>query len=187
MKNDLMKTSASIKSLAEQLIQSRANSVKEFGSIEHRLEHVKSLNGIEYINDSKSTDLGAAEYSLEYVRKPIVWIIGESDLDEDYMQVKKLVMYKVRGIIAYGKDTSRISRALSNFVEYFLDVPNMEEAVKLSYSMSNEGEAVLFSPACSSHAAHENFKERGHAFCELVSGLEDPEGSYEGPGLYNEQ
>jgi UDP-N-acetylmuramoylalanine--D-glutamate ligase len=165
-------------SLADQLVQARLNGVANFGSVSHRLAYVDSVDGVEFIDDSKSTDLGAAEDSLEYVQKPLVWIVGASDLEEDYDTVLKLVTYKVRGIIVYGKDTSKIGKALSRVVEYYVDVEDVTEAVKIAHGMSKAGEAVLFSPACSSYPHHSDFKERGQVFCNAVAALRTFEGCY---------
>lgn len=165
-------------SLADKLVQARLNSVADFGSISHRLAYVDNVDGIEFINDSKATDLGASEYSLEYLQKPVVWIVGASELNEDYETVRKLVTYKVRGIIVYGDDTSKIGKALSRVVEYYVDAKDVNEAVKVAHAMSKTGEAVLFSPACSSYPQHNDFKERGQVFCDAVKALHTQEGSY---------
>jgi UDP-N-acetylmuramoylalanine--D-glutamate ligase len=165
--------------LADQLVQARLNSVADFGSIKHRLAFVDNVDGIEFINDSKSTDLGATEYSLEYLKKPVVWIVGASELEEDYEAVSKLVTYKVRGIIVYGEDTSKIGKALSRLVEYYVDVDGVIEATKIAHAMSKAGEAVLFSPACSSYPQHNDFKERGQVFSDAVAALHTFEGRYQ--------
>lgn len=179
MGNELQNKLINARTKTNPLIEARKNSVAEFGSISHRLEHVDYVDGIEFINDSKSTDLGATEYSLEYLKKPVVWIVGESEMEEDYAELQKLVTYKVRGIVAFGKDTSRISRSLSNYVEYFIDVDSVEEAVKICHTCSKDGEAVLFSPACSSYNMFSNFKERGQVFCDAVARLREPDGTYD--------
>jgi len=165
-------------SLADRLVEARHNSVSSFGDIAHRLELIDTINGVEYINDSKATDLGATEYSLEFIEKPIVWIVGESEFEEPYAELEKLVTYKIIGIIAFGNDTSRISRTLSDRSDYYLDVTNMEEAVKLAHSLAVSGQTVLLSPASPGYPFYKDFKARGEAFREAVANLHNPGGHY---------
>ena len=172
------KTIAKVATLADRLVEARQASVADFGSISHRLELVDVIEGVEYINDSKATDLGASEYSLEYIEKPLLWIVSESEFEEDYLALQKLVTYKIIGVIAYGRDTSKIGRALSNCTDYYLDSQSLEDALKTAHRMAVKGQVVLFSPAAPSYPDFESFKHRGEAFRELVRGLHTPEGRY---------
>ena len=173
------KTMGKVATLADRLVEARNASVPDFGAIEHRLELVDVIDGVEYINDSKATDVGAAEYSLEYVQKPLLWIVSESEFDEDYEALKKLVTYKIIGVIAYGRDTSKIGQALSNCADYYLDSHSLEDALKTANALARKGQVVLFSPAAPGYPDFENFKQRGEAFRELVRGLHHREGRYE--------
>jgi UDP-N-acetylmuramoylalanine--D-glutamate ligase len=153
------------------LIEARQNSVKSFGNIEHRLEFVAMINDVEYINDSKSTDFSSTCYSLEYMVKPVIWIAGVSEFENDYSVFSELVRQKVKGIICFGNNTRKLADLLASDTDTIIKVPNVEDAVKAAKSISTNGDVILFSPACSSFDMFKDFKERGLKFREAVSSL----------------
>lgn len=175
-----MSTNTKTDQLADQLLSARKKSVAEFGEIAHRLELVTEFEGVDFINDSKATDLGTTEYSLEFLTSPVVWIVGESEFEEDYAELQKLVTYKVKGIVTFGENTRRIGTALSDFVDFYLEASTVEEATKISQVMAKSGDTVLFSPACSSYAYYNDFKERGQHFRDIVNGFDKPGGRLDG-------
>jgi len=166
-------------SLADKLKEARSTSVADFGNIAHRLEFVDEIDGVEYINDSKATDLGASEFSIEFMKKPILWILSESEYKENYKEQEKLVSYKVVAVIAYGRNTKQLVEAYAGISDYFFDARHFEEAVKIANCVARPGESVLFSPAAPSYPDFEDFKERGKAFREAVAALYSPEGRYQ--------
>jgi len=150
------------------LLQARRNSVSDFGDIEHRLEFVKSVDGIEYINDSKSTDENSTWYSLQYMKNPIVWIVGTPETEVDYDIFSDKVETKVKSIVCFGNGVDIIEKEFSNLVDEVIGAENISDAVKLATKLATEGDVILFSPACSSFELFNNYKERGNRFKECV-------------------
>ena len=139
--------------------------------VEHRLELVANIKGMEFINDSKSSTLNSTWFALENTSRPIIWIVGGVDVGNDYSMLRHLVRTKVKGIVCLGADTSRIAKAYGE-----LDIPmaialSMEEAVQAAYYMGNIGDAVLLSPACPSFDMFENYEQRGESFRTSVKNL----------------
>ena len=153
----------------------RKDSVREsfadFQSIEHRLEKVLIVRGIEFINDSKATNVNSAWYALESVNKPIVWIAGGVDKGNDYSILVPLVEQKVKAIVALGKDVRKIHQAFGPKVPMIMSVQSMEEAVDVSYHLGDKGDAVLLSPACASFDLFEDYQDRGRRFKTAVRQL----------------
>lgn len=160
------------KSYKDQLIEARSKSMSLFGDIAHRLESIAELEGVEWINDSKSTDLDSTYYSLELVGKPMVWIVGSTDVENDYSIFEKLVKFKVKSIVCFGPAETRIKYSFANLVDTYAHKSTLEEAVEMAKQLSKEGDAVLFSPACSSFELFNDFRDRGNAFKRLVTGRE---------------
>lgn len=158
-------------SFADQLKEARNKSMSLFGDIAHRLETTREWNGVEFINDSKSTDLDSTYYSLELMSKPVVWIVGSTELENDYAIFDKLVKFKVKTVICFGKDETRIKYSFAHLVDTYAHKSTLEEAVSLASELSSEGDAVLFSPACPSYELYSDFRERGNEFKELVDEL----------------
>ena len=162
-------------SLASLLVNVRKetifNSIQSFHGAPHRLEKVLKINHVEYINDSKATNINATYYALEGVKKPIVWIVGGVDKGNDYSQLMALVREKVKAIICLGIDNSKLIEAFGNVVEPLEEALSMDEAIALAYKMSDRGDAVLLSPACASFDLFENYEDRGNQFKAAIKKL----------------
>lgn len=139
-------------------------SLIDFQNVEHRLENVLSVHGINFINDSKATNINASWYALESMKKPIIWIAGGVDKGNDYSLLLDLVEEKVKAIICLGKNNKKIHKTFKSKVSSILDAKDMKEAVELAYSLAKKGEIVLLSPACASFDLFKNFEERGMEF-----------------------
>ena len=146
-------------------------SLADFENIEHRLEHVSMVKGIEFINDSKATNINSAWYALESMNKPVIWIMGGMDKGNDYSQLSELVRNKVKAIVCLGKDNSRIIDAFGQVVSEIIETSSAEDAVKSAYYLGEKGDVVLLSPACASFDLFENFEDRGRQFKKAVYDL----------------
>ncbi len=143
-------------------------SLADFQNIEHRLEFVMAVHGINFINDSKATNINSAWYALESLDAGVIWIAGGVDKGNDYSQLNELVAEKVKAIICIGEDNRKIHKAFDDIIEYIEDAENMNDAVRQSYKFGEKGDTVLLAPACASFDRFENFEERGHAFKQAV-------------------
>lgn len=146
-------------------------SLADFQNIEHRLEFVASINGIEFINDSKATNVNSAWYALESMEKPVVWICGGQDKGNDYNELSELVKAKVKAIVCLGKDNKKIVAAFKDIVETIVETDNAADAVAASYKIGKKGDVVLLSPACASFDLYQNYEERGMQFKAAVRRL----------------
>ncbi|NDV43476.1 UDP-N-acetylmuramoyl-L-alanine--D-glutamate ligase [Flagellimonas sediminis] len=146
-------------------------SIQSFQGAPHRLEKVLKINHVEYINDSKATNVNATFYALDGIKKPIVWIVGGVDKGNDYSELMPLVREKVKGIICLGVDNSKIKDAFGNVIDLMIETFSMEEAVKVAYKMAERGDAVLLSPACASFDLFQNYEDRGNQFKNAVKNL----------------
>lgn len=146
-------------------------SLSDFQNVEHRLEHVASVHGIQFINDSKATNVNSTWYALESMEEPTIWIAGGVDKGNDYTMLEALVKSKVAGIVCLGKDNSKLHAAFEGVVENIWDATSAEEAVGLAYRMAKKGNNVLLSPACASFDLFENYEERGNQFKRAVRAL----------------
>ncbi len=142
-----------------------------FPGVEHRLEHVLRIKDVEYINDSKATNINSAWYALESVKTPVVWIAGGTDKGNDYSELNDLVKEKVHALVCLGKDNSKLVNAFSEIVPQYTEVQSMADAVKAAYSMASPGDTVLLSPACASFDLFENYEDRGRQFKKYVREL----------------
>ena len=143
----------------------------DFQGVEHRLETVMKVHGINFINDSKATNVNATWYALESVKGKSVWIVGGVDKGNDYSELNNLVENKVKAIVCLGTDNQRVIQAFTGKVESIVESQSMEEAVKAAYYLARDGETVLLSPACASFDLFESFEDRGHQFKVAVRGL----------------
>ncbi len=134
----------------------------------HRMESVVTINQVEYINDSKATNVDAVFYALDAMTKPIVWIVGGIDKGNDYSQLFDLVREKVRAIVCLGKDNSPILKAFKPINDWIVETHSMPEAIKVASLYAEAGDVVLLSPACSSFDLFENYKRRGEIFKEIL-------------------
>lgn len=139
-------------------------SLEDFESVEHRLESVLKINGVQYINDSKATNVNAVFYALDSMSGDTVWIVGGVDKGNDYTALLPLVHEKVKAIICLGVDNTKIIEAFGNVVDLIVETQGAEEAVKVAYKLANKGDAVLLSPACASFDLFENYEDRGRQF-----------------------
>ena len=143
-------------------------SLLDFQNVEHRLEHVINVHGIEFINDSKATNINSVWYALESMHKEIVWIVGGVDKGNDYGELLSLVKEKVKAIICIGENTSKIHKSFNGHVDKIVDAQSMHEAVGFSYQLAAKGDVVLLSPACASFDMFTNFEHRGLEFKKSV-------------------
>ena len=146
-------------------------SLEDFESVEHRMEPVLKVNGVNYINDSKATNVNSVFYALDSVKTPIVWIAGGVDKGNDYTQLLPLVREKVKAIICLGLDNAKIYETFGNVVDFIIETAGAEEAVKVAYKLAEKGDTVLLSPACASFDLFENYQDRGIQFKEAVRQL----------------
>jgi len=142
-----------------------------FQQVEHRLELVAIIHGIEFINDSKSSNINGTWYAMECTARPVVWIAGGVDSGNDYSVLHQMVKRNVKGIVCLGLDNSRIHEAFDDLDIQMVDVLTMEEAVQAAYYMGTKGDAILLSPASASFDLFENYEERGKAFRKSVKNL----------------
>jgi UDP-N-acetylmuramoylalanine--D-glutamate ligase len=161
--------------IASMVFQIRNEQLREslaaFHGVEHRLERFLKVHGIEFINDSKATNVNSTWYALESIPKSIVWIAGGIDKGNDYTMIKPLVKEKVKAIVCLGKDNSKLHAAFDSLVKNVVDASGMEEAVKAAYYLARNGDTVLLSPACASFDLFENYEDRGKQFKEQVRNL----------------
>jgi UDP-N-acetylmuramoylalanine--D-glutamate ligase len=151
--------------------ESIRNSMGSFSNIEHRLEHVAKISGIDFINDSKATNVNSTWYALESMPAQVVLILGGVDKGNDYNMLKDLVKSKVKGIVCLGKDNKRIHEAFEDDVEVIVNTFSASEAVQIAYHMAKKGDTVLLSPACASFDLFKNYEDRGNQFKKAVMEL----------------
>ena len=151
--------------------QQLRESLADFKGVEHRLEHFLKVHGIEFVNDSKATNVNSTWYALESINKPIVWIAGGVDKGNDYSMLSELAREKVKAIVCLGKSNEKIHAAFDDVVDNVVDVSSMEEAVKAAYYLARNGDTVLLSPACASFDLFENYEDRGMQFKREVRNL----------------
>ena len=146
-------------------------SLSNFQGVEHRLEKVLKIQNVQYINDSKATNVNAAFYALDSMNTPTVWIVGGVDKGNDYNELMSLVREKVKAIICLGVDNKKIIDVFGNVVDIMVEVSNMEDAVKMAQRLTEKGDTVLLSPACASFDLFENYEDRGNQFKHSVRNL----------------
>jgi UDP-N-acetylmuramoylalanine--D-glutamate ligase len=146
-------------------------SLTDFQGVEHRLERFLKVHGIEFINDSKATNVNSTWYALESMNHPVVWIAGGIDKGNDYGMLEDLVRDKVKAIICLGIDNAKIHKAFDKIVKNIIDTLSMSEAVKSAYYLARNGDIVLLSPACASFDLFENYEDRGRQFKQEVRNL----------------
>lgn len=146
-------------------------SLQDFQGVEHRLEHVLKIHGVDFINDSKATNVNSAWYALESMTSPTVWIVGGQDKGNDYSELSELVKQKVKAIVCLGIDNSKIVSAFEGIVPTIVETQSMIDAVKVCYKLAKKGETVLLSPACASFDLFENYEDRGRQFKTYVREL----------------
>lgn len=146
-------------------------SLSNFQNMEHRLEPVAKVNGVEYINDSKATNVNSSWFALESMDKPVIWIAGGVDKGNDYKCLKPLIHQKVKLIICLGMDNLKIHQAFQSDVDMIINTQSAKEAVHVASRMAETGDAVLLSPACASFDLFDSYEERGRMFKSAVRSL----------------
>jgi len=169
MKNAMAATSVA------KLMQIRKSTIREslsnFQGVEHRLEKVLKIQNVQYINDSKATNVNATFFALDSMNSPTVWIVGGVDKGNDYNELMSLVREKVKAIICLGVDNKKIIDVFGNVVDMMIEVANMNDAVKMAQRLSEKGDTVLLSPACASFDLFESYEDRGKQFKQAVKNL----------------
>ncbi len=145
--------------------------LSDFQGVEHRLEPVIKVHGIQFINDSKATNVNSAWYALESMHTRVVWIAGGVDKGNDYNELMDLVKEKVKAIVCLGVDNAKLHKVFEGVVETMTDVNNMKDAVRSAYYLAKDGDTVLLSPACASFDLFENYEDRGRQFKDCVREL----------------
>lgn len=144
--------------------ESIRNSLMTFQAVEHRLEQVAQIHGVTFINDSKATNVNAAYFALESMNQPTVWIVGGVDKGNDYTEIENLVKRKVKAIVCLGLDNQKIIDFFKDKKDAIYSTSSMEEAVRISKSLAEEGNTVLLSPCCASFDLFDNYEDRGNQF-----------------------
>jgi UDP-N-acetylmuramoylalanine--D-glutamate ligase len=147
------------------------DAIKSFESLAHRMETVATVRGVEFINDSKATNVNSTWYALESLSKPVVLILGGVDKGNDYSLLEELLKEKVKAIVCLGRDNSRIHEAFAHLVPVITDTTSAEEAVYTAFRLASKGDAVLLSPACASFDLFKNYEDRGDQFRKAVREL----------------
>ena len=169
MKNAMAATSvAKLMKIRNKTIR---ESLSNFQGVEHRLEKVLKIQNVQYINDSKATNVNATFFALDSMNTPTVWIVGGVDKGNDYNELMSLVREKVKSIICLGVDNKKIIDVFGNVVDIMIEVTNMEDAVKMAQRLTEKGDTVLLSPACASFDLFENYEDRGNQFKQAVRNL----------------
>jgi UDP-N-acetylmuramoylalanine--D-glutamate ligase len=146
-------------------------SLMDFTGVEHRLEHLIKVHGIEFINDSKATNVNSTWYALESMSSPVIWIAGGTDKGNDYNELLELVKNKVKALVCLGMDNSKLHKAFEGMVPVIVDTASMKDAVQAAYRLGKKGDTVLLSPACASFDLFENYEDRGRQFKNYVREL----------------
>jgi len=161
--------------MAASLLQVRKDTIREsledFEGAEHRLEQVLKISGVQYINDSKATNVNATYYALDSMQTPTVWIVGGVDKGNDYLDLMPLVREKVKAIVCLGVDNQKIVQTFHNVVDLIVETCGAEEATKVAYKIAEKGDTVLLSPACASFDLFDSYEDRGNKFKQAVREL----------------
>ncbi|NHN26474.1 UDP-N-acetylmuramoyl-L-alanine--D-glutamate ligase [Flavobacterium jejuense] len=158
-----------------QLMKVRKQTIREslsnFQGAEHRLEKVLKIQNVQYINDSKATNVNATFFALDSMNTPTVWIVGGVDKGNDYDELMSLVREKVKGIVCLGVDNEKLFKTFNGVVDVMIETTSMSEAVKIAQKMAEKGDSVLLSPCCASFDLFENYEDRGRQFKNAVHNL----------------
>ncbi|MBM3915105.1 MAG: UDP-N-acetylmuramoyl-L-alanine--D-glutamate ligase [Sphingomonadales bacterium] len=147
------------------------DAVQHFEQLEHRMEYVATVRGVEFINDSKATNINSTWYALESMTRPTILILGGVDKGNDYSLLAEGVGEKVKAIICLGKDTKKIHEAFAKLVPVLVDTERAEDAVQMAFRLATKGDTVLLSPACASFDLFKNYEDRGQQFKNAVKEL----------------
>jgi len=161
--------------IASRILEIRKEVVREsfsdFENIEHRLEFVNSVHGIDFINDSKATNVNSTWYALESLQSPIIWIAGGVDKGNDYSMLTELVQNRVKALVCLGTDNKKLIKAFKEIVPIIVEASSADEAVQTAYRLGKKGDTVLLSPCCASFDLFENYEDRGRQYKAAVRSL----------------
>lgn len=146
-------------------------SLSDFAGVEHRLEKVARVRGVDYINDSKATNVNSCWYALQSMNTPVVLILGGTDKGNDYTEIEELVINKVHSLIFLGVDNTKLHAFFDGKVSVIEDAQSMEEAISKAYKLASKGDTVLLSPCCASFDLFKNYEDRGNQFKACVLNL----------------
>ena len=159
--------------MTAQLLQKRRKAYKKpfqsFTNVPHRMQQVRTKNGVMYINDSKAENVNATYFALQSIKKPIIWIAGGADAETDYWDLMALARQKVEAIIIIGEKADRLYHLFSPVINNIYEVENMTTAVRLAQQMSEPGTSVLLSPACKPDHRFADYQDRGEQFIKAVN------------------
>jgi len=162
-------------SMAATAIDIRKEKIREalqtFESLEHRMEPVGTVKGVEFINDSKATNVNSTWFALESMTKPVILILGGVDKGNDYSLLKEMVQEKVKAIVCMGTDNRKIHEAFGDYVSLMVNTDNSQDAVQAAFHFASKGDVVLLSPACASFDLFKNYEDRGNQFKQAVKNL----------------
>jgi len=147
--------------------------IYDFPGVEHRMEFVAEIDGVEYVNDSKATNVDSAWYALESMKRPVVWIAGGTDKGNDYGPLKEFAAQKVKVLVCMGADNAKLKESFVGVVPTIYDTHSMEEAMVACAKTATEGDTVLLSPACASFDLFKNYEDRGRRFKAAVHKLKE--------------
>ena len=156
------------KTLEDKLVKARQENLKRMADIEHRLEFVDRVNGVQYINDAKATDINSTWYSMDCLEEPIIWIASSCQYEDDYQLFDEIDTRKVKALIIVGTAKEQLKKCFENRVELIGTVDTLNEAVAHAMLVSNSGDTVLYSPACSDYDTFKHYKEAGQQFRKAV-------------------
>jgi UDP-N-acetylmuramoylalanine--D-glutamate ligase len=162
---------STIGSLLDVSKESIRDSLCHFKGAPHRMEKVLTIQHVEYINDSKATNINATFFAIESIKGPLVWIVGGVDKGNDYNELLSMVRKKAKAIICLGLDNEKLRNTFESVSEIFIETQSMSEAVKIAYKVSEAKDTVLLSPACASFDLFKNYEDRGNQFKNAVRSL----------------
>lgn len=161
--------------IAARLVDIRRESVRQsmmgFQGVGHRLEYVASVRGIEFINDSKATNINSTWFAIENTYRPIIWIAGGQDNGNDYSIFLEIAIRKVKAIICLGLNNNRLIESFGRYIPLMFETQSAEDAVNIAYKLGQKGDTVLFSPGCPSFDLYDNYEDRGNQFKKAVLNL----------------
>lgn len=173
-KHNLVNTMAAVS--AVQMAGGKVNGIREglktFRNAPHRLEHVATIDGVEFVNDSKATNVDSVVYALGSYQQPLVWIAGGIDKGNDYNLIRDEVARKVKALICLGVDNSKLKKAFEGAVPKIIETTSVQDCVEQSMALAEAGDVVLLSPACASFDLFKNYEDRGNQFKNAVLELE---------------
>jgi UDP-N-acetylmuramoylalanine--D-glutamate ligase len=173
-KHNLVNTMAAVSAvqMAGGKVKAIRDGLKTFRNAPHRLEHVATIDGVEFVNDSKATNVDSVVYALGSYQQPLVWIAGGIDKGNDYSLIRDEVKRKVKALICLGKDNSKLKKAFDGVVPTVVETTDVNECVNKSMELAEAGDVVLLSPACASFDLFKNYEDRGDRFKKAVLELD---------------